>query len=46
MRIFSRPGYRLYYTIRGDVIIVLLIGGDRSSQARDIDKAKKLAADM
>jgi putative addiction module killer protein len=46
MRIFSGPGYRLYYTIRGGVIIVLLIGGDKSSQERDIDKAKKLAADM
>lgn len=46
MRIFSGPGYRLYYTIRSGVIIVLLIGGDKSSQERDIDKAKKLAADM
>jgi putative addiction module killer protein len=36
----------LYYTIRGGVIIVLLIGGDKSSQERDIEKAKKLAADM
>jgi putative addiction module killer protein len=43
---FPDPGYRLYYTIRGGVIIVLLIGGDKSSQERDIDKAKKLAADM
>ena len=46
MRIPCGPGYRLYYTQCGDQIIVLLIGGDKSSQDRDIAKAKELAAGL
>lgn len=38
------PGWRMYYVERGDVLIVMLGGGDKSTQATDIAKAMKLAA--
>lgn len=44
MRIDYGPGYRVYYTLRGDVLIILLAGGDKSSQIKDIKKARILAA--
>jgi putative addiction module killer protein len=37
------PGYRVYYTRRGDQLIILLVGGDKSSQQRDISLAQELA---
>ena len=43
LRISHGPGYRLYYVQRGDVLVVLLCGGDKSSQATDIRKAQALA---
>lgn len=46
LRIDYGPGYRLYYTKRGDAIILLLCGGDKSSQQRDIAKAQALAANL
>ena len=39
MRIHFGPGYRVYYTRRGEVIYLLLLGGDKSSQKRDIKHA-------
>lgn len=43
LRIHYGPGYRVYFQKRGDVLIVLLCGGDKGSQTRDIAVAKKLA---
>lgn len=43
MRIDHGPGYRVYYVQRGEVLIILLCGGDKGSQERDIAKAKDLA---
>lgn len=45
LRIDHGPGYRVYFARRGDVVVVLLCGGDKSSQQRDIRKAKALLAD-
>jgi putative addiction module killer protein len=43
LRIDYGPGYRIYFTRQGDAVIVLLAGGDKSTQARDIERAKELA---
>ncbi len=46
LRVKSGPGYRIYFMREGNQLIVLLVGGDKSTQDRDIDKAKKLAKDI
>jgi len=46
LRIQYGPGYRLYYQQRGDVVIILLCGGDKSSQQKDIEMAKILARSL
>lgn len=45
-RIDHGPGYRLYAVRRGDVLIILLCGGDKSSQAKDIGKAREMANEV
>ena len=43
MRIHYGPGYRIYFMHRGLTLVVLLCGGDKGSQQRDIERAKRLA---
>lgn len=43
MREFFGPGWRMYYVLQGDVLIVMLAGGDKSTQHADIAKAIALA---
>jgi putative addiction module killer protein len=45
LRIHHGPGYRIYFQRRGEVLIVLLCGGDKSSQAKDIRVARRLATE-
>ena len=46
MRIDYGPGYRVYYTKRGSELIILLAGGDKSSQSGDIKTALRLARSL
>jgi putative addiction module killer protein len=46
LRIHYGPGYRVYFVKRGMVLIVLLCGGDKSTQTKDIKAAKTLAANL
>lgn len=46
MREHFGPGWRMYYVLRGEALIVMLGGGDKSSQAADIAKAQRLAATL
>lgn len=45
MRIDYGPGYRVYFTQRGSVVIVLLCGGDKRTQSADIKRAIAIAKD-
>jgi putative addiction module killer protein len=45
MRIDHGPGYRVYFMQRSSIVIVLLCGGDKTTQQRDIEQAKALAAE-
>jgi putative addiction module killer protein len=42
LRIHYGPGYRIYFQKRGETVIVLLCGGDKSTQAKDIKAAKRI----
>ena len=43
MRINYRPGYRVYYIQRGPIVMLLLCGGDKRTQAADIRRAVEIA---
>lgn len=45
LRLMFGPGYRVYYAMKGDELILLLAGGDKGTQASDIETAKKLWRD-
>jgi putative addiction module killer protein len=46
LRITTGPDYRVYYTKQNDKIIVLLVGGDKSSQSDDIKKANEILKEL
>ncbi len=46
LRIDSGPGYRVYYVQRGLEFVILLAGGDKGTQARDIRTAQRLAKNL
>ncbi|BBL34218.1 hypothetical protein Nstercoris_00449 [Nitrosomonas stercoris] len=46
MREFFGSGWRMYYIQQGSIIILMLVGGDKSTQSKDIQKAIQLANDL
>ena len=46
LKVHVGPGYRVYFTCRGEELVVLLCGGDKSTQDRDIARAKDMAAEL
>jgi putative addiction module killer protein len=46
MRVHHGPGYRVYYKQTNKTIIVILCGGDKSTQEKDVRRAKKMAAEL
>ncbi|MAF15541.1 MAG: hypothetical protein CMG93_06130 [Marinomonas sp.] len=46
LRFFKSPGYRVYFVERNNELIILLAGGDKSTQKRDIKKAHQLLNDL
>jgi putative addiction module killer protein len=46
MKIDHGPGYRVYFTRRGDELVLLLAGGDKTTQQQDIDAAIRLAKEF
>ncbi len=46
LRIFYGPGYRVYFVQQDAVVVILLSGGDKSSQKADIAKAKEIARQL
>jgi putative addiction module killer protein len=46
LRFFFGTGFRIYYTIQDEMVVILLVGGDKSSQEKDIAKATELLAKL
>ncbi|MGG7047981.1 MULTISPECIES: type II toxin-antitoxin system RelE/ParE family toxin [unclassified Campylobacter] len=45
LRIFIGKGYRIYFAVRDDKLVILLCGGDKGTQSRDITRAKEILKD-
>jgi putative addiction module killer protein len=43
LRLFFGPGYRMYFIRRGEALIIMLVGGNKGTQTRDIARAKQIA---
>ena len=46
LRFFFGPGFRIYYTIKGEKVVFLLCGGDKSTQSKDIKKARVIMNEL
>ena len=46
LRVHYGPGYRVYFTQQGNALVILLIGGDKSTQQKDIERAKVIAKNL
>ena len=46
LRITFGPGYRIYYTVQGRQVVLLISGGDKTSQKKDISKAREILAQI
>jgi len=46
LRISIGPAYRVYYTKKDDEIVILLVGGDKSTQSKDIEKAQQICKEL
>ncbi len=46
LRVGYGPGYRLYFVTRGAEVVILVCGGDKHTQERDIGRAKLMAAEL
>jgi putative addiction module killer protein len=46
MRVAYGPGYRIYFKQTGKTVVLLLCGGDKSTQGKDIRRAKTIAAEL
>ena len=46
LRIDYGPGYRVYFAKRGEIVVILLCGGDKKTQVRDIARAREMAKEL
>ncbi|HRD28163.1 MAG TPA: type II toxin-antitoxin system RelE/ParE family toxin [Caulobacter sp.] len=46
LRVNHGPGYRIYFVRRGETLVVILCGGDKGSQSKDVARAKALAQEI
>lgn len=46
LRVHFGPGYRIYFTRKSGLVVLLLCGGDKSSQSKDIARARKILSDL